>query len=271
MEIKIVKKVNEIAKVGETKFACITEDKLIYISEKMVAITRATKSFGKRNSQTSAKLMTLNMLACSPYRALRQCLAQIETKRKAVKETMFSMKKKELQIKRIDSIHLAQRSELNHIEREELQSEISDSVLYLEGTLKEIASYQDAYEQIRVSNKIRENWDEKDFEESEVKHHVMSAFRNGIRDMLASHNLGHGTCEYLEQFGIHPIEAMQIISRYVESCVKSKNGNCSYDGYVEFLNDVAEKYKDSYKLAMKRLGFTTLLTESFLYREEDHK
>lgn len=268
METSLVKKVNEIAKSTESKFACITEEKLADISSKMSVMKRATQSFGKRNSQTSAKLMTLSMLACSPYRALRQCLSQIENKRKAIKETMFDIKNKELMIKQLKKTKLAN-NEFDLLEVEKLKSGISDSVLYLEGSLKDLATYQDAYEQIRVSNNIRENWDEKDFEGSEVRHHVMSAFRNGIRDMLAGGNLGHGTCEYFEQFGIHPMEAMKAISTYVKGCAESSNGNLSYDAYVKFLNTMAEKHKDSYKDAMRRLGITSLLTESFLYKEEE--
>ncbi len=95
METGLVKKIDSIAKLGEVKFACITEDKLADINKKMAVMTRATQSFGKRNSQTAAKLRTLSMLACSPYRALRQCLSQIENKRKAIKESIFTIKEKE--------------------------------------------------------------------------------------------------------------------------------------------------------------------------------
>tara|TARA_R100001480_G_scaffold147464_1_gene146401 strand:+ start:2554 stop:3354 length:801 start_codon:yes stop_codon:yes gene_type:complete len=262
IETSLVKKIDQMVTSTEVKFACITEDKLADINSKMAVIKRATQSFGKRNTQTTSKLMTLNMLACSPYRALRQCLAQIEKKRIAIKESIFKIKETEIEIK--DFIKSG--TELDLLKAERAKSGISDSVLYLEGALKELAGFQDAYEQIRVSNNIRENWDEKDFEESEPRHHVMSTFRNGIRDMLAAGNLGHGTAEYMEQFGIHPVRAMKEISAYIKKC--AQNGNDNYTDYVKFLNEMADKYSENYKEAMKRLGLTNLLTESFLYKEE---
>jgi len=262
MEKSLVKTISNITEDIGAKFSCIDETKLAEISKNMIAINKATKSFGKKNSQTSAKLMTLNMLACSPYRALRQCLSQIESKRKAIKENMFDLRQKRLIINDLEG----SKNKFKILEREKLSSEINDSILYIEGALKELAGYQDAYEQIRKNNNIRENWDEKDFEDSEIKHHVMSAFRNGVRDLLAYGNMGHGTSEYFEQFGINPMEAIIQIKKYVDGCTQSSNGNLSYKAYIGFLNDMANKYKENYKEAMKRLGLTSLLTENFLYR-----
>ena len=67
----------------------ITPKKLAKISERMVEIDRANLTAGKRNTQTTTQLMTLTMLTDSPYRRLRQILAQIEKKRGALEEAYF--------------------------------------------------------------------------------------------------------------------------------------------------------------------------------------
>ena len=65
--------------------ATMTPDKIQKISERMVEMERANNSLGRSNTQTTNQLMTLTMLTDSPYRRLRQCLAQIERKKEALK------------------------------------------------------------------------------------------------------------------------------------------------------------------------------------------
>ena len=79
--------------------ATITDEKLAIISQKMVAIDRANNTAGRSETQTTNQLMTLTMLTDSPYRRLRQCLAQIEKKRGALDEAYFKMKKQQVLIK----------------------------------------------------------------------------------------------------------------------------------------------------------------------------
>ena len=64
--------------------ATMTPDKIQKISERMVEMERANNSLGRKNTQTTNQLMTLTMLTDSPYRRLRQCLAQIERKKNAL-------------------------------------------------------------------------------------------------------------------------------------------------------------------------------------------
>ena len=52
----------------------ITPAIMARISERMVEIDRANKTTGRKNTQTTNQLMTLNMISSSPYRRLRQCL-----------------------------------------------------------------------------------------------------------------------------------------------------------------------------------------------------
>jgi hypothetical protein len=72
------------------------------IADFMPVINEKTNVFGRTNSFTSNKLMTLQMLSRgSSMRVLRQCLSQIERKRAAVKETLTKLKKEQLKAKKL--------------------------------------------------------------------------------------------------------------------------------------------------------------------------
>ncbi len=81
--------------------ATMTPDKIQKISERMVEMERANNSLGRRNTQTTNQLMTLTMLTDSPYRRLRQCLAQIEQKKNALQEHYFRYQKVNVEKKSI--------------------------------------------------------------------------------------------------------------------------------------------------------------------------
>ncbi len=64
----------------------LTPKTLAKISDRMLEIDRAINVTGRSDTQTTNQLMTLNMLSDSPYRSLRQCLAQIEDRKKALEQ-----------------------------------------------------------------------------------------------------------------------------------------------------------------------------------------
>jgi len=286
------------------KFHVFTENKIAKIADMMPEINRATRTLGRKNTQVTNKLMTLTMLSdVSGYRVLRQCLAEIEKCRSALKENRFKILKKRIRLEKLQSdvdyliskqqdIILLIESHQTHddfdikkakkesndirfkimeynIKIEEIASDISDSMLYIEGCLKDISSFQSSYEQIRKNNDIPENWDEKDAEEAEVKHHVRLIFLHGYRDMMSNGRLGMGTLEYCQQFGIHPHAVTKIITEYINcNFDKMKDGGIpDYNNLNDFLNDMENKFKDSYKEVLKRIGIDTLTEDWFMYRE----
>jgi len=255
------------------KFHTFDETKIAKIAEAMPEINRATRSFGKQNTQTMSRLMTLTMLAdSSPFRVIRQCLAQIENRRSAIKENRFKLlkdkitlekKKKELE-KDLDKFD----RKLKEIEVEELTSKIADTALYIEGALKEIGLYQSTYKQICKSKGIPENWDEEDVEKAEVEHHLRMAFLHGYRDILSHGSLGMGTLEYFQQFGVHPQVAKAIIEGYIIS-IKRENlsKKVDYDSLEDFLDKAVDLFKSEYKKVLKRLGLNSLYETWCLYKE----
>ena len=85
-------------------FNIFNEEGISKIADRMVEVDRASRSFGRKNTQTTNRLMTLTMLnSSSPYRILRQCLAEIERKRGAIQENRFIILEKLAQLENLGS------------------------------------------------------------------------------------------------------------------------------------------------------------------------
>ena len=246
--------------------ATITNEKLAIISQKMVAIDRANNTAGRSETQTTNQLMTLTMLTDSPYRRLRQCLAQIEKKRGALDETYFRMKKKQVLIKQ----WYEKGDEMSVLKAQEAEHALMRSKNYIDGAFKEIATFQCAYDEIRESYNIPENWDERDAEEAEIDHHIKQAFRQSHREMVGSGCITSGNMEYLEQYGIHIQTATRLIADYIasEDEMIAKGQMPTVAHLYAFLDRMAETFHDAHKTVMQRIGIKELVKEEFLYLEK---
>ena len=246
--------------------ATITNEKLAIISQKMVAIDRANNTAGRSETQTTNQLMTLTMLTDSPYRRLRQCLAQIEKKRGALDETYFRMKKKQVLIKQ----WYEKGDEMSVLKAQEAEHALMRSKNYIDGAFKEIATFQCAYDEIRESYNIPENWDERDAEEEEIDHHIKQAFRQSHREMVGSGCITSGNMEYLEQYGIHIQTATRLIADYIasEDEMIAKGQMPTVAHLYAFLDRMAETFHDAHKTVMQRIGIKELVKEEFLYLEK---
>jgi hypothetical protein len=272
-------------------FKTFDNEKLALVASRMPEINRATRSFGKQNSQATGKLMSLHMIAQSPYRRIKQCLAKIERKRSALKENIFKLRENKVQLDR----HLYQKQQLlNEIDKvshgqeegdlmlldfdlqeldikiQKLAADVSDSNIYIEGALKEIGMYQESYQEIMESYNIPTEWDELDMEKAEIEEHVKTAFLHAIRDVEGSGKINVGTHEYLEQYGINPHSAFSLVRGYLQDVERRTQGGevITIKLLYDFLDKMYEMFKDQYVHAMERLGIKTLISKDFLYLEE---
>ena len=272
-------------------FKTFDKEKLALVAERMPEINRATRSFGKQNSQATGKLMSLHMIAQSPYRRMKQCLAKIERKRSALKENIFKLRenkveldrnlyKKKLLLEKIRKIEEGDEyedltlldfdlQELD-ISIQKLAADVSDSNIYIEGALKEIGMYQESYNEIKESFNISDQWDEGDMERAEIEEHVKTAFLHAVRDVEMTGKLNVGTHEYLEQYGINPHTAFTLVREYLQSVESraTQGETLQIKLLYDFLDKMYEDFKDEYKHAMERLGLKTLVSEDFLYIED---
>jgi len=291
------------------EFHAIDEKKLAKIAENMPEINRASRVFGRQNSQATGKLMSLSMIAQSPYRRLKQCLAKIERKRGALKENIFKLRREKVELNkllrkrdkvkdrikavpegqdyyeeavgdntiRIDLEDLYYELELLQIDIEEKVANISDTNIYVEGALKEIGMYQDAYREIMETYEIPENWDEEDFEKCEVEEHVKTAFLHAVRDVEMTGRLNVGTCEYLEQFGIDPKDAFVLVNNHLQSSghgfISNEGGEIAVtkgiDTLYDFLDKMYEAFGKEYKKSARRIGLKDYISDDFLYKDRN--
>jgi len=244
----------------------ITDEKLAIIASKMPEIDRANHTAGRSQTQTTNQLMSLTMMSDSPYRMMRQCLSQIERKRTALEEAYFKMKKKSIQIKK----WYEKGDEMSLVKAQEAEAQAVRQKDYIDGALKEIATFQCAYEDIRKSHNIPEKWDERDAEIAEIDHHIKQAFRQAHRDVVQTGSITGGNMEYMEQYGIHIQTATKVIRDYVASEDEMiKQGKMpTVEHLYAFLDSMALQFNDAHKLVMKRIGIKELVKEDFLYLED---
>ena len=247
--------------------ATITDDKLAVISEKMVEVDRAILAVGGRSqTQTTSQLMTLTMMNDSPYRRLKQCLAEIDKKRRALDEAYFKMQKTKVNIAQ----WYEEGDKLSVIKAQEAENGLLRGKNVIEGAFKDIALYQSAYEEIRESNKIPEKWDEMDAEKEEVDHHIRQAFRQSHRQMVSTGTIDVGNMEYLEQFGVHPQTAVRIIKDYINSEEKeiAEGKAPTVVRLYNFLDSMVEMFHGAHELVLDRIGIKELIKTDFLYLED---
>ena len=244
----------------------ITDEKLAVIASKMPMIDRANHTAGRSQTQTTNQLMSLTMMSDSPYRMMRQCLSQIERKRGALEESYFKMKKKAILIKQ----WYEKGDEMSVIKAQEAEAQAFRQKDYIDGALKEIATFQCAYDEIRESHNIPEKWDERDAEIAEIDHHIKQAFRQAHRDVVQTGSITGGNMEYMEQYGVHIQTATKIIRDYVASEDKMINEGKmpTVEHLYAFLDSMAVQFNDAHKLVMKRIGIKELLKDESLYLED---
>ena len=249
--------------------ATMTTEKIAKISERMVEMERANNSLGRRNTQTTNQLMTLTMMTDSPYRRLRQCLAQIERKKEALREHFFKFQKKQLEIKEWEK----EDTPLARININEARSGMENAKIYIEGALKEIAVFQDAYEEIRKNNDIPLLWDEEDAELDEIRHHIRQAFLQSHRDMILTGTITQGNAEYLQQYGVHLQTARNYIKQYINQCEEliAQKAYPSIDHLYEFLDKCVETFGEEYIKTMHHIGITELVRSQWLFKNNVNK
>jgi len=240
----------------------ITKSQLAKIESRLPELHRAKAIIGHSTSQASYALQTLNMLDDSPMSRMKQCLSNIEHKYQAVREAYFKIEKDKLEIKDLESNKPV--TESARLKIRENETNIESVQNGMGNALREIGMFQDMYDAIRKSNNIPEVWTEHDYEKQEIANMVRRSFRIGIQS-LSNGALSIAAVEFWEQLGIHPQSAEAHCRNYLGQVQKIISGGKEPDVRVmyEFLDGMAERFKDSYKFALDRIGLKELGSEEF--------
>ena len=191
-DIEVFKQVTDIATLDKEQVAKITS--------RLPEYKRGSSIIGHSTSQSSYSLQTMNMISDSPLARMKQCLAQIDKKYKAIQESYYKIEKKKLTVEKLRN----QTSEHSRLTVQEYQSQIESITMLMNTALRQIGMFQDMYDGIKKNNNIPDNWTEKDYEKQEISHMVKSSFRIAIQDLSATGRVSKAVVEYWEQLGIHP-------------------------------------------------------------------
>ena len=224
-----------------------------------------TRAFDRQNSQTTLAMMTLTMLnGQSPYRIMRQIMAEVEKRKGALAEAQVNHAKT---LKEIGELESSQ----DFVEQAEYRQKcvnITTMEQKINGSFKDIACLIDAYNNIKESNAI-EDWDEEAFEKEEKKHHVRRAFELMYRNIFQSGRASEAAIEYCQQFGIHPQVCMSEVSGYLQyTAERIQNQDYPHaNDLEEFLDEMAEKYQLNPDKTSERLfGKADFATNDYMYK-----
>ena len=253
-DIEIFKQVTDMATLDKAQIEKITS--------RLPEYRRGTSIIGHSTSQSSYSLQTMQMISDSPLSRMKQCLAQIDKKYRAVQEAYYKIEKKKLTVEKLRT----ETSAHSMLTVQEFESQIESITVSMNTSLREIGMFQDMYDAIKKNNNIPDNWTEKDYESQEISHMVKASFRLAVQDLSASGRVGKACVEYWEQLGIHPQLAEARTRTYlvlIQEKINSSEKVTIRDMY-EFLDKMADEFKDSYQDALSRMGLDELGSEEFM-------
>lgn len=227
-------------------------------------IVRANSLFGKTQSQFMDNMLTVSKP--TPIRNLRQILAEMNRTNDALKEAYIKCKRREIERKIAlrDSEKLTGlEQELKQLEAFELESQIESTKLYISGAIRKLTNYQIQYNSILESIGVK-TFNEIDFEAEEERYHIMTAFEQGLTAARSRNGIiDEGNLIYLSQIGINGAVAQRCVQALlqIEAEIFKTGHEPSYLIQLNFLNDMAKKFKGCSAALAKHKGQTGTITE----------
>ena len=245
----------------------INEAAVEKVSRHLPELDEKTKAFGSQNTQTTITMMTLTMLGGqSTYRMLRQILAEVEKRKGALTESQVGHAKLIREIKKLEDLTddpvQAAKYRKACVNMVSLENKIN-------GSFKDIATLIDAYNNIKETKGVSDEWDEVAFEKEEKKHHVRRCFEMMYRNLLDQGRISTSTIEYMQQFGVHPQICQKEVQGYIlhteERIVRGEILHAN--DLEEFLDEMGEKYWEGADKTSERLfGKKNFANKDFMYK-----
>ena len=235
------------------------------VNKYLPELEEKTRAFDRKNSQTTLALMSLTMLnGQSPYRVMRQIMAEVEKRKGALAEAQVTHAKYVKEIERLqdeDDPVLQAKYRQKCINLSTMEQKIN-------GSFKDIATLIDAYNNIKEANGIKD-WDEEAFEKEEKKHHVRRAFELMYRNLLDGGRAQTSTIEYCQQYGVHPQVCLREVSGYLQfTDERIGNDDLPHANDLEdFLDEMADKYYlNADETAERLFGKADFANNDYMYK-----
>ena len=211
----------------------------------------------------------LKFLTCSNadgWLRMRQISAEMNRKRMAMSEAKFGYMKKlaEIKIKRAEIFEEEDENKklLLEIECAELEHQVKDGLVKMEGAMKECETLAQMHDQLK--EKLGDITEE-EFEKAQVQAHIKRAVMQAVRDVKECGKIKAGNAEYLEQSGLSTSAIYREILAFIEQESKSGIGDTSM--LHRFLDAIAEKYQGAINQQAEWLGFDANMNMNFTYQD----
>ena len=245
----------------------INEAAVEKVSQYLPELDTKTKAFGSQNSQTTISMMTLTMLGGqSPFRMLRQILAEVEKRKGALSDSQVSHAKLVREIKRLED---QTDDPVNAAKYRKACVSITTLEQKINGSFADIATLIDAYNNIKATQGISDDWDEEAFEDAEKRHHVRRCFEMMYRNLLDGGRVQTSTIEYMQQFGVHPQICQKEVAGYIAYTQdRIEQGEVLHANDLEdFLDEMGDKYWEGADKTSERLfGKKNFANKDFMYK-----
>jgi hypothetical protein len=223
-------------------------------AEKAIAKVQYTERIWDR----SRSQWMLKFLTCSNadgWLRLRQISAEMNRKRMALKEAKFGYMKKltEAKIKRDEMLEEENENKklLLEIEAAEFESHAAESLVKVEGALKECETLGQMHDELK--ERLGGYITEEKFEKAQTRAHIKRATVQAVREVKECGKIKCGNAEYLEQSGLSTTAILKDIFIFLEEESQSEIKDTSM--LHKFLDATADKYEDSITQQAEWLGF----------------
>jgi hypothetical protein len=139
---------------------------------------------------------------------------------------------------------------LLEIEATEFESQAAESLVKVEGALKEVETLGQLHDELKER---LGDVTEEEFEKAQTKAHIKRAVMQSVRDVKSSGKIQNGNAEYLEQSGLSTSAIFKEILAFIEQESRSGIGDTSM--LHQFLDAVADKYEGAVIQQAEWLGF----------------
>ena len=210
-------------------------------AEKAIAKVQYTERIWDR----SRSQWMLKFLTCSNadgWLRIRQVSAEMCRKRMSLQSAKFGYMKMltEAKIKRDEMLEEENENKklLLEIEAAEFESQAAETLVKVEGALKEVETLAQMYDQLK--EKLGDITEE-EFEKAQTKAHIKRAVSQAIREVKEIGKIKCGNAEYLEQSGVSTTSILKDIFIFLEE--ESQAGVEDTSMLHLFLDKMAEKYE----------------------------
>lgn len=234
---------------------------LSHINKNKNSLQTSANNFYKSDSQY--KMVTLNMQTLTPIRSIYHILAEVEQVKTAIEQSLISSKIQDIKLEerkqKLKNNNNLTESEIEIEKLEILKEElaIDKQKKYLQGSIRRLSFLTTQHQQM-LKKMGKDKITEKDYELDEQKHHVMTAFKQGLIAARARDGLiDEGNMIYFFDLGINGYMAQKEITNIIEREHQLINQGIepNHELILNWLEECANKYVNCALEFSQKRGF----------------